>query len=97
MDEEDAPATDVEAASEAIIEDIPADIEEDTLAVADTQDEEDEADDSAVSVFAYLKPRPRATEDEDDFDRARVKAAVVQLAATPREPERPMTDWDDEE
>jgi segregation and condensation protein B len=87
MDEEDAHTTEDETASESIIEDIPA----------DTQDEEDEANDSAVSVFAYLKPRPRATEDEDEFDRARVKAAIVQLAATPREPERPMTDWDDEE
>lgn len=100
MDEEDAPAADVEAASEAIVERVPDESAEDALAVADTQDERgegDEADDSAVSVFAYLKPRPRATEDEDEFDRARVKAAVVQLAATPREPERPMTDWDDEE
>ena len=97
MDEEDETETEAEAASEAIIESIPADIAEDTLAVADAQDDGDEADDSAVSVFAYLKPRPRAAEDEDEFDRARVKAAVVQLAATPREPERPMTDWDDEE
>ena len=97
MDEEDETETEAEAASEAIIENIPADIAEDTLTVADTQDDGDEADDSAVSVFAYLKPRPRAAEDEDEFDRARVKAAVVQLAATPREPERPMTDWDDEE
>ncbi|WP_373008607.1 SMC-Scp complex subunit ScpB [Hyphomonas sp.] len=97
MDEEDAPATEVEAASEAMIEDVPAENADEALAVADTQDEEDEADDSAVSVFAYLKPRPRATEYEDEFDRARVKAAVIQLAATPREPERPMTDWDDEE
>ena len=101
MDEEDAPATDVAAASEAMIEQVPEETEEDALAVADTQDEQREGeeaeDDSGVSVFAYLKPRPRATEDEDEFDRARVKAAVVQLAATPREPERPMTDWDDEE
>ena len=97
MDEEDAPATEIEAASEAVIEEVPADIVEEALDVADTQDDGDDTDDSAVSVFAYLKPRPRATEDEDEFDRARVKAAVVQLAATPREPERPMTDWDDEE
>ena len=100
MDDEDAPATGVEAASEAIIEDGPEEIEEDALAVAGTQDEQgegEEADDSGVSVFAYLKPRPRPAEDEDEFDRARVKAAVVQLAATPREPERPMKDWDDEE
>jgi segregation and condensation protein B len=63
-----------------------------------TNDTEDsDGDDSAVSVFAYLKPRQRPAEDEDDFDRASVKAAVIQLAATPREPERPMTDWDDEE
>lgn len=95
MDDDDAPAT--EADSEAIIADVPADIAEDALVVADAQDDEDEAYDSAVSVFAYLKPRPRASEDEDEFDRARVKAAVVQLAATPREPERPMKDWDDEE
>ncbi|MBU2604818.1 MAG: SMC-Scp complex subunit ScpB [Alphaproteobacteria bacterium] len=97
MDVEDAPATEVEADSEAMIEDVPAENADEALAVACSQDEEDEADDSAVSVFAYLKPRPRATEDEDEFDRARVKAAVIQLAATPREPERPMTDWDDEE
>jgi segregation and condensation protein B len=97
MDAEDAPETEVEAACEAMIEDVPAENADEALAVADPQDEEDEADDSAVSVFAYLKPRPRATEDEDEFDRARVKAAVIQLAATPREPERPMTDWDDEE
>jgi segregation and condensation protein B len=97
MDAEDAPETEVEAACEAMIEDVPAENADEALAVADPQDEEDEADDSAVSVFAYLKPRPRATEDEDEFDRARVKAAVIQLAATPREPERPMTDWNDEE
>jgi segregation and condensation protein B len=96
MEAEDAPATEVEAASEAIIEEVPAENADESLAVADSQAEEDEADDSAVSVFAYLKPRPRATEDEDEFDRARVRAAVIQLAATPREPERPMTDWDDE-
>ena len=97
LDEEDTPAPDVATSSEAVIEEVPADIVEEALDVADTQDDGDDTDDSAVSVFAYLKPRPRATEDEDEFDRARVKAAVVQLAATPREPERPMTDWDDEE
>lgn len=50
-----------------------------------------------VSVFAYLRPRPRGAEDDDAFDRASVKAAVIQLAANPREPERAMSDWDDEE
>ena len=97
MDLEDEAAAEVEALSEAFVEEVPSGIAEDSPTVADAQDDEDDADDTAVSVFAYLKPRPRASEDEDDFDRASVKAAVIQLAATPREPERPMTEWDDED
>jgi segregation and condensation protein B len=75
-----------------------ASVEEVGEPVAETVDAgsvEDDAD--GVSVFAYLKPRPRPAEDEDEFDRASVKAAVIQLAASPRQPERPMADWDDED
>jgi len=59
--------------------------------------DEDESEDTSVSVFSYMKPRPHAPEEDEDFDRAAVKAAVIQLASNPREPERPMSDWDDEE
>lgn len=59
--------------------------------------DEDESEDTSVSVFSYMKPRPHTPEEDEDFDRAAVKAAVIQLASNPREPERPMSDWDDEE
>lgn len=59
--------------------------------------DDDESEDTSVSVFSYMKPRPHAPEEDEDFDRAAVKAAVIQLASNPREPERPMSDWDDEE
>jgi len=61
------------------------------------ESDEDESEDTSVSVFSYMKPRPHAPEEDEDFDRAAVKAAVIQLASHPREPERPMSDWDDEE
>ncbi|WP_439620005.1 SMC-Scp complex subunit ScpB [Hyphomonas sp.] len=103
MDEEDDGETGSDASAGMNIDD-----EVDEEPEASAQQSESDAGDSAeaeaieddssgVSVFAYLKPRPRAAEDDDEFDRASVKAAVIQLASSPREPERPMTDWDDEE
>ena len=101
MDQED----DAEATPEASTDTGFDDDEESKASVQVIEDEAGETaeaetveeDSNGVSVFAYLKPRPRAAGDDDEFDRASVKAAVIQLAANPREPERPMTDWDDEE
>jgi segregation and condensation protein B len=97
MDKEDEAETGPDAITDA-------ETDEESEASVQEIDETDETlaegvedDANGVSVFAYLKPRLRAAEDDDEFDRASVKAAVIQLAANPREPERPMTDWDDEE
>ncbi|KCZ55285.1 SMC-Scp complex subunit ScpB [Hyphomonas chukchiensis] len=98
MDIEDAdePAENAEAgvSDETQTDDTELELTEDAMA---GEAEDDESDDSSVSVFTYLKPRPTTPEEDEDFDRAAVKAAVIQLASNPREPERPMSDWDDEE
>ena len=104
MDEEDEPETASEATGDVVpqdADDVAPDVIVEAVVKADDGTVEtvcaEEDEDEGVSVFAYLKPRPRPAEDEDEFDRASVKAAVIQLAGNPREPERPMTDWDDEE
>ncbi|MEH6695164.1 MAG: SMC-Scp complex subunit ScpB [Hyphomonas sp.] len=96
LEDEAEPAS----AQEAEVPDTATSEEAETTLEAGTSVEEideDESEDTSVSVFSYMKPRPHAPEEDEDFDRAAVKAAVIQLASNPREPERPMSDWDDEE
>ena len=57
----------------------------------------DEDDDGEVSVFAYTRAPARSAEDEEEFDRDNIKAAVMRLRKEERTPEQPMSEWDDDE
>jgi segregation and condensation protein B len=92
-------AEDSETHDDALIEgaDVVApEIEADT--VADTEE--------GVSVFAYTREAEETdtsdstemvSEDVDTVDESAIEAAVIKLSKEPREPERPMWTWDDED
>jgi segregation and condensation protein B len=88
MDE--APEEDAEPEAETYAEDVP---EEDEAVVSDEVDEDDEG----ISVFAYTRAPVRAVEEEDEFDRDNIKAAVMRLRGEERKPEQPMSEWGEDE
>lgn len=57
----------------------------------------EEDDEGEVSVFAYTRAPARFAEDEEEFDRDNIKAAVMRLRKEERTPEQPMSEWDDDE
>jgi segregation and condensation protein B len=97
MDEADETIVEPEAEENAITEGEAAELPEPEVASEALDEAEDQDDEGTVSAFTYLRAPERAAEEEDDFDRASVKAAVIRLAAQPRTPDRPMGDWDDED
>ena len=68
---------------------------EDIQATEDSTEDDD--DHGEVSVFAYTRAPVRSAEDEEEFDRDTVKAAVMRLRREERTPEQPMSEWDDDE
>ncbi len=60
-------------------------------------DIESDGDDGAVSVFAYTRAPQRTPEEEDAFDRAAVKAAVIRLRQQTRAPQQPMGAWGEDD
>jgi segregation and condensation protein B len=67
--------------------------EEDEAVVSDEVDEDDEG----ISVFAYTRAPVRPAEEEDEFDRDNIKAAVMRLRGEERKPEQPMSEWGEDE
>ncbi|MCA8905586.1 MAG: SMC-Scp complex subunit ScpB [Hyphomonas sp.] len=61
----------------------------------DNTDDDEKEDHGEVSVFSYTRAPVRSAEDEREFDRDTVKAAVVRLSREERTPDQPMSDWDD--
>ncbi|MCL4144671.1 UNVERIFIED_CONTAM: hypothetical protein GTU68_019332, partial [Idotea baltica] len=70
---------------------------------------ESEDDDEGVSVFSYTREAETAVDAEVDVedavvgepevedDESAIEAAIIKLAKEPREPERPMWTWDDDD
>jgi segregation and condensation protein B len=61
----------------------------------DTDEDDDSAD--GISVFAYTRAPLRSKEDESEFDRDDIKAAVMRLRKEERTPEQPISEWSDDE
>jgi len=59
--------------------------------------DEDDDDGEGISVFAYTRAPVRSAEDEDEFDRDDIKAAVMRLRKEERTPEQPISKWRDDE
>ena len=59
--------------------------------------DEDDDDGEGISVFAYTRAPVRSVEDEDEFDRDDIKAAVMRLRKEERTPEQPISKWRDDE
>ena len=59
--------------------------------------DEEGDDDEGISVFAYTRAPVRSAEDEDEFDRDDIKAAVMRLRKEERTPEQPISEWRDDE
>ncbi len=74
-----------------------ATIGEGTSAMPAPDETGSDEDDGAVSAFAYTRAPQRAPEDDDEFDRASVKAAVIRLRQQTREPQQPMGMWNEED
>lgn len=83
-DEEEVEA-DVDAETELSPEDILDDIEA------------DEEEDDGISVFAYTRAPVRSVEDEKEFDRDDIKAAVMRLRKEERTPEQPISEWSEDD
>jgi len=88
MDE--APEEDSGTEAEAHLGDVP---EADEAVVSDEVDEDDEG----ISVFAYTRAPVRPVEEEDEFDRDNINAAVMRLRGEERKPEQPMSEWGEDE
>jgi segregation and condensation protein B len=58
---------------------------------------EDEEEGEGISVFAYTRAPARSAEDEEEFDRDDIKAAVMRLRKEERTPDQPMSEWGDDE
>lgn len=67
---------------------------EDAATVEEVEAEGDE--ETEVSVFSYTRAPVRTAEEQDEFDRDSIKAAVMKLRHEERTPERPMFDWDED-
>lgn len=66
-------------------------------AVEADEEAEEGDDDEGISVFAYTRAPVRSAEDEDEFDRDDIKAAVMRLRKEERTPEQPISKWRDDE
>ncbi|MBD3771626.1 MAG: SMC-Scp complex subunit ScpB [Rhodobacterales bacterium] len=58
---------------------------------------EDEEEGEGISVFAYTRAPARSAEDEKEFDRDDIKAAVMRLRKEERTPDQPISEWGDDE
>ena len=85
-DEEEVEA---EADAEAEAESFPEKPVEDVKA--------DEQEDDGISVFAYTRAPVRTAEDQDEFDRDDIKAAVMRLRKEERTPEQPISEWNEDD
>ncbi len=89
---DDAPEEDdADAASEFETEAEPA--PEGTVDEAEVDEEEDDG----ISVFAYTRAPVRSADDEIEFDRDDIKAAVMRLRKEERTPEKPMSEWNEDD
>lgn len=68
-----------------------------TSLAAEIEGDGDDENEGTVSAFAYTRAPHRAPGDDDDFDRAAVKAAVIRLRQQTREPQQPMGAWGEED
>ena len=66
---------------------------EDNVEEAEAGEEEDDG----ISVFAYTRAPVRSADDEEEFDRDDIKAAVMRLRKEERTPEQPMSEWTEDE
>ena len=57
----------------------------------------DEQEDDGISVFAYTRAPVRTAEDQDEFDRDDIKAAVMRLRKEERTPEQPISEWNEDD
>ncbi len=85
-DEEEVEA---EADAEAEAESFPEKPVEDVKA--------DEQEDDGISVFAYTRAPVRTAEDQVEFDRDDIKAAVMRLRKEERTPEQPISEWNEDD
>jgi len=69
---------------------------EQAAAPVDAAEEDDDAEEGSVSVFAYTRA-PKPAEDPEAFDRDAVKAAVLKLRGETRMPQQPMHTWREDE
>jgi segregation and condensation protein B len=58
---------------------------------------EDKEEGEGISVFAYTRAPARSAEDEEEFDRDDIKAAVMRLRKEERTPDQPISEWGDDE
>ncbi|WP_241765366.1 SMC-Scp complex subunit ScpB [Hyphomonas adhaerens] len=87
---DDAPdEDDMDADAEVEAEPAP----EDKVEEAEAGEEEDDG----ISVFAYTRAPVRSADDEEEFDRDDIKAAVMRLRKEERTPEQPMSEWTEDE
>lgn len=87
---DDAPdEDDMDADAEVEAEPAP----EDNVEAAEAGEEEDDG----ISVFAYTRAPVRSADDEEEFDRDDIKAAVMRLRKEERTPEQPMSEWTEDE
>lgn len=87
---DDAPdEDDMDADAEVEAEPAP----EDNVEEAEAGEEEDDG----ISVFAYTRAPVRSADDEEEFDRDDIKAAVMRLRKEERTPEQPMSEWTEDE
>lgn len=66
-------------------------------AVSETPEEDEFDDDGGISVFAFTRAPERSEKDDDEFDGADIKAAVMRLRKETRVPQQPMDSWRDDE
>jgi segregation and condensation protein B len=59
--------------------------------------EADEHEDDGISVFAYTRAPVRTAEEQEDFDRDDIKAAVMRLRKEERTPEQPISEWNEDD
>ena len=94
MDDAADEQSEVEADAEIVSDDTP---ETEDVSAAEEPVAEDDEDEGEVSVFSYTRAPARSAEDEEEFDRDSVKAAVMRLRKEERTPEQPMSDWSEDE
>ncbi|MCA8902927.1 MAG: SMC-Scp complex subunit ScpB [Hyphomonas sp.] len=100
MDEGEAPEAEAvdDPQAEEVVE-LAGDLADEAGEVADAlevDEDDDDADAGEVSVFSYTRAPVRSAEDDQEFDRDTVKAAVMRLRGEERTPDQPMSDWDED-